>query len=237
MGTIYLSVGRIGADMQDDPPLDMRELAAFCEGGVITPERMRAVDRNAIALGIPGIRLMEAAGLALASAVREFGPGRVLVLCGRGNNGGDGLVAARHLQDLEVDVVVPAHGGATPEYLAQRAALAHCAVGLHEVWGPADLAALAPLFERADVIVDAMLGTGASGAVREPLAAMVGLANRSAARIVAADVPPPGMRSDLVLAFHRPKAPGARAVGIGIPLAAGAALVAVGSVLLAKIIK
>lgn len=206
--------------MQDLLSPDLVELAAFCEAGVISPERMRAVDQNAIALGVSGLRLMEAAGHALACAVRESAPERVLVLCGRGNNGGDGLVAARHLQDLTVDVVVPACGSATPEFLAQIAALHHCAVAVHEVAAPAAVEALAPLFERADAIVDAMLGTGVHGAPREPLAAMIGLANRSAARIVAADVPTPGTRSDLVLAFHRPKAPGVRAAGIGIPLAA-----------------
>jgi len=206
--------------MQDALSPDFRELAAFCEGGIITPERMRAVDRNASALGVSGLRLMEAAGFALALAVRESVPERVLVLCGRGNNGGDGLVAARHLQDLAIDVVVPAYGSATPEFLAQMAALRHCAVAVHEVAVPAEVEALASLFEQADVIVDAMLGTGVYGAPREPLASMVGRANLSAARVVTADVPTPGMRSDLVVAFHRPKAPGVRVAGIGIPVAA-----------------
>ncbi|MDK2974627.1 MAG: ADP-dependent NAD(P)H-hydrate dehydratase / NAD(P)H-hydrate epimerase [Methanofollis sp.] len=206
--------------MQDADFPDFRELAAFCESGVITPERMRAVDRNAAALGVPGLRLMEAAGLALALAVREYAPERVLVLCGRGNNGGDGLVAARHLQDLAVDVMVPACGSATPGFLAQVAALHHCAVTVREVTTPADVEAFAVLFERADVIVDAMLGTGVRGAPGELLASMVGRANGSAARVVAADVPTPGIRADLVLAFHRPKTHGARTAGIGIPIAA-----------------
>ncbi|TAJ43661.1 NAD(P)H-hydrate dehydratase [Methanofollis fontis] len=206
--------------MQDAFSFDLRDLAGFCEGGIITPERMRAVDQNAIALGVPGIRLMEAAAAALAVAVRESDPERVLLLCGRGNNGGDGLAAARHLQDLECTAVIPADGRATPEFLLQREALLHAAVDLREVRTPVEVEALEPLFREADVIVDAMLGTGASGTVRQPLSAMVRLMNESAARVVAADVPTPDARSDLVLAFHRPKTAGARTAGIGIPVAA-----------------
>lgn len=196
---------------------DLRE---FCETGVITPERMRAVDRNAQALGVSGLQLMEAAGVAVAAAVRESSPSRVLVLCGRGNNGGDGLVVARHLQDCEVDVVCPAYGSATPDFLAQLAALRACPTALHEVRVPADVAALAPLFARADVVVDAMLGTGAVGSPREPLLSMAGLLNASPARVVAVDVPTPGARADLVVAFHRLKEAGGRVAEIGIPLAA-----------------
>lgn len=196
---------------------DLRE---FCETGVITPERMRAVDRNAQALGVSGLQLMEAAGLAVTAAVRESAPSRVLVLCGRGNNGGDGLVVARHLQECEVDVVCPAYGSATEDFLAQLSALRACPAAVHEVRVPADVEALASLFERADVVVDAMLGTGASGVPREPIASMVALMNASPARVVTVDVPTPGARSDLAVTFHRPKAPGGRVAEIGIPLAA-----------------
>lgn len=200
--------------------MDFRELQEFCETGTITPERMRAVDRNAMALGVTGPQLMEAAGGAVTAAVRESAPSRVLVLCGRGNNGGDGLVVARHLQEMEVDVVYPACGSATPDFLAQLAALRACPAGLHEVRMPSDVEALAPLFAEADVIVDAMLGTGVQGTPREPLATMVGLMNASPARVVTTDVPTPGARSDLIVTFHRPKAPGGRVAEIGIPVAA-----------------
>jgi len=196
---------------------DLRE---FCETGVITPERMRAVDRNAQALGVSGLQLMEAAGAAVAAAVRESSPSRVLVLCGRGNNGGDGLVVARHLQECEVDVVCPAYGSTTPDFLAQSTALRACPVAVHEVRVPTDVETLGALFERADVVVDAMLGTGAVGSPREPLLSMVGLLNASPARVVAIDVPTPGARANLVVTFHRPKTAGGRVAEIGIPLAA-----------------
>ena len=69
----------------------------------LTAAEMREVDRlTSERFGIPGLQLMEAAGKKVADAVlREFSPGlpqRVTVLCGKGNNGGDGLVAARHLR-------------------------------------------------------------------------------------------------------------------------------------------
>ena len=70
----------------------------FLEDGIITHERMRAVDANAQALGVTSLQLMESAGKALAASVLALRPKTVPVLCGRGNNGGDGMVAARYLQ-------------------------------------------------------------------------------------------------------------------------------------------
>ncbi len=66
---------------------------------------MRVVDKNAMALGVTELQLMESAGRALAEKVLSISPARVLVLCGKGNNGGDGMVAARHLQrGMDTDV-------------------------------------------------------------------------------------------------------------------------------------
>jgi NAD(P)H-hydrate epimerase len=65
-----------------------------------------------------------------------------------------------------------------------------------------------------------MLGTGASGPVREPLASCIAHANTSSAKVIAADVPTAGMRADRILAFHRAKVPGSEVVEIGIPIEA-----------------
>src|ERR1700729_338151 len=80
---------------------------------LLDAEQQRAVDGWAIESGEPGVRLMERAGAGLFDAlVRRASRGRVAVVCGKGNNGGDGLVAARLLRELgrEVDVLMLAPG-------------------------------------------------------------------------------------------------------------------------------
>lgn len=193
----------------------------FLETGVISAGRMRAVEQNAIALGHSSLQMMESAGRALADTVLSYDPSRILILCGKGNNGGDGMVAARYLQHHDaVDVVYPDSGSMTPETTVQVSLLRHCSVALHPIRCAADVKPLHRLFDEADVIVDAMLGTGVSGAVREPLATLVARVNRTAAPVVAVDIPTPGIRAARILSFHRPKREGAEVVDIGVPLEA-----------------
>jgi hydroxyethylthiazole kinase-like uncharacterized protein yjeF len=193
----------------------------FIETGLITPARMRVVDANAMALGVTELQLMESAGRGLADQVLRFHPGRVLVLCGNGNNGGDGMVAARYLQrGVETHVCYLDLGKRTKACDHNLAALRHAAVSLHPFQCRDDLEALAPLFGNADVIIDALLGTGGRGMVKEPLATCNRMANTTAARIIAVDIPSPGMRADRICAFHRAKTEGAMVVDIGIPLEA-----------------
>jgi NAD(P)H-hydrate epimerase len=182
---------------------------------------MRAVDANAIALGVTELQLMESAGRALADQVLAFNPSRVLILCGKGNNGGDGMVAARYLQHgVETDLVFLEGGRRSRACEHPLAALRHAAVSLHPFACREDLVALAPLFDGADVIVDALLGIGAASGIREPFTTGIALANASPAKIIAADVPTPGMRADRICAFHRAKIGGSTVVDIGIPAAA-----------------
>jgi len=196
----------------------MRE---FLETGVIGAGRMRAIEQNAIALGHSSLLMMESAGRALADAILSYDPSRVLILCGRGNNGGDGMVAARYLQQIDaIDLIYPDCGHMTPETTAQMSLLRYCSVAVHRVRCATDIGPLSHLFGAADIIVDAMLGTGASGAAREPLATLVSLANESPAPIVAVDVPTPEARATKIVSFHRPKIEGADVVDIGIPLEA-----------------
>ncbi len=79
-------------------------MTEFGDGCLLTVAEMARADAAAIALGISGERLMEAAGKAVADAIIEHGGRRVAVLCGPGNNGGDGFVAARHLRNAGRDV-------------------------------------------------------------------------------------------------------------------------------------
>jgi NAD(P)H-hydrate epimerase len=193
----------------------------FIEAGIISPARMRAVDNNAIALGVTELQLMESAGRALADMAHAASPALVLVLCGRGNNGGDGMVAARHLQHcVNTDVCYLDLGKRSAACEHHLSALKRCRVGLYPFTCRDELEALHPLFEKADLIIDALLGIGASGELKEPLKTCVNMANTSRATIIAADVPTPGMRADRICAFHRAKCEGSTVVDIGIPVEA-----------------
>ena len=197
------------------------QFSEFVETGLITPARMRVVDTNAMALGVTELQLMESAGRALADPVISLNPGRVLILCGTGNNGGDGMVAARYLQrGVDTRVCYLDTGRRSPACEHNLAALRHAAVSLNPFQCRDDLETMAPLFEQADVIVDALLGTGSRGTPKEPLATCIHMANASPAKIIAADIPTPGMHADRICAFHRPKTEGATVVDIGIPLEA-----------------
>ncbi len=116
---------------------------------ILTAEEMRAAEARAIAAGTAVELLMERAGIAAAEAIRRFaGPLPALVLCGPGNNGGDGYVIARALRARGMDVRVAALG--EPHSPAARAA--------REAWGGAamPLANAAP----APLLIDALFGTG-----------------------------------------------------------------------------
>jgi NAD(P)H-hydrate epimerase len=196
-------------------------IEGFLETGIISPARMRAVDVNAKALGVTELQLMESAGQALADMALALSPKRVLVLCGKGNNGGDGMVAARHLQrGVRTDVFYLDSGKRSGACEHQFAALKRCRVILHPFQCREDLVAKGSLFEHADVIIDALLGIGATGSLKEPLSTCVEMANASTAQIIAADVPTPGMRADRICAFHRAKIQGSTVIDIGIPLEA-----------------
>lgn len=145
--------------------------------------QMRATDRWAIDdLGIPSLDLMERAGEGLARVVAETVPeGPVVVVCGPGNNGGDGFVAARLLHDdgREVSVLAVVDADAyTGDALANLTRL------------PVPLRPFSPTaLEGAAVAVDALLGTGVKGAPRAPADAAVAALNALDAPVVAADVP------------------------------------------------
>ncbi|MFD2368657.1 NAD(P)H-hydrate dehydratase [Brevibacillus sp. GCM10020057] len=166
---------------------------------LVTSEEMRNLDRCAIeSIGIPSIVLMENAGRALAEeAVRLSAPSgnhRVswAVLVGKGNNGGDGIVCARHLIELghEAKLVY----AVPPEQLVGEAAVQRDIAARLGI--PAQtFAPDAIRWSEYEGIIDALLGTGTSGAPREPYAALIREANASGLPIVAADIPS-GLDSD-----------------------------------------
>ncbi len=149
-------------------------------------EQQRAIDEWAIEqVGIPGVELMEHAGAGLAELVQSRAPaGRVVVICGKGNNGGDGLVVARLLRDRgrEVDVLL----------LAEREALRGDArTNLERLPGEPPRPFEAGALEGAAAIVDAILGTGFAGEPHEPARGAIEAINAAAedAVVIACDVP------------------------------------------------
>lgn len=157
----------------------------------VTTEQIRELDQRTIAAGTSGEELMERAGYAVAKTAVEFLKRRdsrsALLFAGKGNNGGDAFVAARHLAGAGCEPTVvllcrrdELRGDALTHF--QRM------VGVKIVEWPCEL-------ETAGVIVDGLLGTGLSGDVREPLASAIRFINHQPSTIVAIDIPS-GLDSD-----------------------------------------
>lgn len=147
-------------------------------GPILTAAEMQAAEAAVMAIGETVESLMERAGAAVAEAVWRYGGGRpVLVLCGPGNNGGDGYVAARMLADRRIDVRVAAFG--EPRTAA--------ALTASKAWtGPvAALADAAP----APVLVDALFGTGLSRPLGQEVAGSLAKLAAAARFVIAVDVP------------------------------------------------
>lgn len=168
----------------------------------LTRDQVRAVDARVIEVyGLPGIVLMENAGrnaahllMALASSDRIGGPFRVAVACGRGNNGGDGFVIARHLDILGAEVRILL--AADPAAFRGDAAVNHAVAGRFgfriDALESAPVEAWSAALAGSDWIVDALLGTGSSGAPRGAVATAIGAINEAratGARILAVDIP------------------------------------------------
>lgn len=149
---------------------------------LLTVAEMAAADRAAVSAGVPGIVLMEAAGAAVARMVQRHHPdGRVVVLCGPGNNGGDGFVAARHLQEAGRQVTLLLFGS--------RDALKGDAATMAQRWTGPVIAATPVQIMQADVIVDALFGAGLSKPLDGAALALVDAVNTTRCPVVAVDLP------------------------------------------------
>ena len=149
---------------------------------ILTTAQMAEADRYAVAQGIPSLTLMENAGRAVADEVCDrYSPRTVTILCGPGNNGGDGFVAARHLRERRWDVRLALLG----ERKALKGDAAAAALGWEGVIEPLTPAA----FDDAALVVDAMFGAGLSkpleGAARDTAMAL----NAAGLPVLAVDVP------------------------------------------------
>jgi ADP-dependent NAD(P)H-hydrate dehydratase / NAD(P)H-hydrate epimerase len=154
---------------------------------------IRAIDRWAIEQqGIAEATLMEAAGTALAEAVADLAPqGPLRIVCGKGNNGGDGLVAARHLQGMGFEV--------------ETLELEKTEASDLDVW-----------LQGSGAVIDAIFGTGFKGAARGPAASAIEAINRCGAPVIACDIPSGvdassgeiagvAVEADLTISFHAAK--------------------------------
>ncbi len=211
-----------------------------------TVAEMRELDRRTIEeFGIPGIVLMENAGRAAASAiVHEWGPvkgRRYVIFCGKGNNGGDGLVIARRLHNMGANVSARLFsdnmkGDAGINLNASRK------MGIDTTPVSPDLSEESALVAHADAVIDAIFGTGLSNEIGEPYARVINMINSRARRVASIDIPSGvnsddgrimgnAVHADMTVTFGLPKRglylyPGAQAAGriktveIGIPKAA-----------------
>ncbi|MBL8823313.1 MAG: NAD(P)H-hydrate epimerase [Planctomycetia bacterium] len=158
---------------------------------MLTRQQVRELDQRAITeFGIPGIVLMENAGRGVVDVMLQLNiAGPVHIVCGKGNNGGDGFVIARHLDVHGIESII--HRCCAVEELTGDAAINYRIVeksGFNIV--PfTDTGALAGQFSSASWIVDALLGTGLTGEVREPFRSIIYTMNESGKPILAVDLP------------------------------------------------
>ncbi|NLV71060.1 MAG: NAD(P)H-hydrate dehydratase [Actinobacteria bacterium] len=212
------------------------------KAAVFTPAQVRELDRATIEdVGVPGPVLMERAALGVSRLIRARYPDRhTLIVCGRGNNGGDGLAAARQLHLVGQPVACVVAVGSPSELTADAAlnfrAAERTGVNLRVGTVPEYL------WEETELIVDCLLGTGATGELRGRPAELAELINAAAARgvpVVSVDVPSGvdattgsiaqgTVAADVTITFHSAKSglvcpPGSEAAGevlvwdIGIP--------------------
>jgi NAD(P)H-hydrate epimerase len=187
----------------------------------LSREQVRRVDRLAIEqLGLPGVVLMENAGRAVAAETlkllaREPASASAAILCGGGNNGGDGYVIARHLHNAGMKVLV-CHAAEAAKRGGDAAVFRGVVEKMRlpglDILDAAQLSAAEEELRKADVIVDALLGTGFHGEMHPHLASIVRLCNALGKKIVAVDVPSgldcdtgqaadPTIRADLTVTF------------------------------------
>ena len=218
-----------------DPALDLDSLATrwatYAARWPMTAEQMRGADKRAQRMGVQSRDLMEQAGYAVAVAARatlnsidRVSSGRVLILAGPGNNGGDAFVAARHLAAAGVETVVVLVSAndnpGTKDAAANWDALADLPLveRIHAATGR-EVQLFMSGIERAALVIDGLLGTGVTGRLRDPINQAVDVclvARRAGVPVLAIDTPTaldlssgtpsdPNVLAKVTVTFHRPK--------------------------------
>lgn len=174
----------------------------------ISPEEMGALDSNCRYFGLLPLQLMENAGAALAREIRARAKGkRVAIIAGRGNNGGDAFVAARHLTSFQVTVYLLGRSRdiSTEEARRNWEILECLGFDLREIREASEMDLL-----NSDLIVDAIFGTGVRGRIVGLEADAIDAINSSGRQVISVDVPSglgtdKVVRADVAVTFHRPK--------------------------------
>lgn len=158
---------------------------------------MRRMDERAVReFGMPSLLLMENAGRSVAEEILKTGAQKIAVICGRGNNGGDGFVAARHLSNHGRDPIVTLIGDRTQlkgDSLLNFEILNKMGIPFHPYDGKGR-----PGWDSAELIVDAIFGTGLSKNVDEPYKSAIAEINRLSEKgitVVSVDIPS-GLNAD-----------------------------------------
>ncbi len=185
------------------------------EKDVITPKEMAIIDDNAEYLGVQKILLMENAGKVVYDKIKNIEAEEYIFLCGTGNNGGDGFVAARHLGRGTVILIGKESEIKTYEARENFKILKNLAefgnIKIMEIRGFDDIEDIfESLKEKKAVIVDAMIGTGIKGELREPYKTIVNKINElkkinKDIFVVSVDVETGNLESDLTITFHKRK--------------------------------
>lgn len=196
----------------------------MCVQPSITPEQMERIDANSEKLGVPRILLMENAGRAIAEHLKNhfktLAGKKIVVVAGTGNNGGDGFVAARHLAGYgaKITVILLGLDVKTSEAATNWRALKSMTKTVRLI-ARSD-AGFEEELERsildADIVVDAIFGTGIKGLLKPPQSTAIDLINRSKAYAVAVDIPSGldpltgevhdrAVAADTTVTFHRVK--------------------------------
>ena len=161
---------------------------------ILTSQQARAVDRVAIEqYGIPGIILMENAGRGCVEQLCTLGGcGPAAIFCGQGNNGGDGFVIARHLKVRGFDpsvYLIGAENRLSNDSQINYRSLRACGIPIETITQSHEVSALVPVWQRCSWLIDALLGTGASGPPREPMSTLIEAVNHLPVKRLAVDIP------------------------------------------------
>lgn len=204
--TIRICKGRAKKDFFCSPLYTSRPMTSQNSFKIVTAAEMREIEARAFReFGLSSLILMEHAGTSIAdiaernflSSVQRRETPRVLVLCGKGNNGGDGFVAARHLANRghEIDIYL---AGAPQDLKGD--ALVNCQIaqkmGLSMTPDAQNkLSQFEYALQESDLVIDALFGTGLERPVEEPLLSLITTVNRVGKPVLSADIPS-GLHSD-----------------------------------------